>query len=1362
MTKSIAKTIFLASAFILNISCGGGGGSISTIQTTDAFDDSALDFNPKIDILWVVDPSRSMKSEIETVQNNIQEFIGEFITKGYDYQMGVISTAAWSHLVYQRDGLSYLDGGAAGGTERALFARLHRGDCTAFPPAVEQPSILSPGTASDIGTFINKFKRNFDVYGIAADTSGCGIDYITDYAAVPGNLFENNTQTDRTDLALYIGDERPLQSVETFLELDKSASPRFARPGAYLAVIIISDELDGSRNNLTPSLTFAPNQPGVAIPGNHTAQQYIDYIREEIKAGDPNKFGIYSFVDLTLDGINIAREAAGPGNTFDINANREAYIQNLNQIRADILTNATTYALKKEPIVSTISVQLLRSNGTVLEVPASTGPGVPGWVYEANIGDFGSIAFIGSDYIPGFRDGIIIDYTPRFLSSGQIEAPFLRLSNARIPENSVNGTPLGTVTLVNRNLAPTDVVSYSLVSNPVGSFTIDSSNGQIVVADSLLLNTEQLTNHQLVVSLTVTTADATVLNYERTFIVSILDLPDTPPVANPFTIEVSEASALANGDIIVTGNSSLFVSGVDGSEVHTYAVTAGPNSLPAPDLPATAFGTLSPNTNGTFTYTINRSDLDLIINGPNFQLTFEYTVTGTNTVAGSATTYGNPETSSALVNILITPTNTAPRYLTIENPINGGMSVTPSTEGIQFGLIPLQEADVTVSGIVSGSVASLIGAGSANLITASNASGYHEVAIAFPDDKLYEVSCVRIYRTGSSSLENAIYQIQTGGLNPIPITREVFPVGTTGNSNRPKPTNAQAECDVLSASYFTIYTDRNYIGGSLRLLRPFGAKNRQNETDLRLSKIEVYGTEARTTNIDLLDHFRDEDIALDGNDKQINGDGDTLTFYVTDAFGEGPAPGWANIPNNLTGGTQLQLLPSSSVNDVLGILAVDSSGFEAFTTIQVIGSGGGSVANAPPISLLKLDDTKRGGLSMRRWGGIGTTVPALCLPLASGDDNIVGHIEIDNFLENPFSSTSNYYDILDTISNPEQAIHNANGDVYSGETENGWCSIPVHEDNKYPTASSTFCGNSLFNNANNIGKIIPCLNSARSYGEVYSGYFVPAVTGVYKFRTRVVDNTVLLRIAPTEYAEDTTRIFLANWQDARVETILRSLIDFPTEDLGSTAARNSEFAGSGTGTSLTNYRAIPYDTNIFYDLNGIPNANNYNNNYTKGYMFMTQGNVYAFEMRFGEGGGGVFFEFQFDRRDLNGSVWDGWKPMDASVVVPDRGVSTAHTPFVIPITGLDQVVLEARDLFYDAELDLLEYSARLVNADGSVYSTGQIIEIGLSIGLLNGSLSGTLTPEFLALPTAERPRIVFRATERNSGNFAESLPIKLQ
>lgn len=1339
MSKSFYRLIFFATVIILNNSCGGGGGSISTLATTEAFDETELDFSPEMDILWVVDPSRSMKTEIETVQNNIQEFIGDFITKGYDYRMGIITTAAWSHEAFL-DGLDtdLLDGGSG----EPLFARLHRGDCTNFAGVGSQDAVLSPSTASDIGNFINKFKINFDVYGIALDTSGCGLDFFSNYAGVPGNIFNSYTPGDRSELAVYVGDERPLQSIKAFLEADTT----FLRPNAYLAVIIISDELDASRDSLVPSLTFTPNVQGQpAVPGNHTAEQYRSFIRG-LKGGNDNKFGIFSIVNLDLEGINIAAEAAGSENTFDINAERSVYLENLNKIRGEILESATTYTLNREPIESTIRIQVIGINGITIDVPKSTGPNVEGWAYDPNNGEFGSIVFIGTQYTPAQGDGIIVDYTPRFLSGGTINDPYLLLSNNRILENSPNGTVVGTVSQINRTIAPTDIVNYTMTSLPTGFFSIDSTTG-VITANNIntppnnVLNAEAASKHQLTVKLEVTKEDTTTYELNRVFTVSVLDVPDTEPVAGNFGIEVSESTSLPNGQIIINGNVTYYVSGIDASEIHTYSVVGGPITG------------LTFNSNGSFTYTANRAALNLSI-GNDFELPFQYMVTGTNVVAGSPAPNPLPaeDTDTGTVTLTITAANNIPTYLSVTSPINNNQPITPNNEGISFGQIPLVVGDVEISGSYTGDVAAFIGAGNANINSGANGENYHEVMITFPDDKLYEVSCVRLYRDGSSSLGNVIYQIQTSGVNSIPITREVFPVSLSGNSNRAKPVTAQGACDSLSSSYFTIYTDRDYIGGKLRLIRPFGARNPQGDSSIRLDRIQVFGTEARFTEIDLMDHFEDLDI-IGG----VNGDGDTLTFYVTDAFGEGPAPGWASIggPNN----THLRLLPSASVNDVLGILAVDESGAEAFTTVRVVGSGGGSVSNAPPISLLKLDDTKRGGLSMRRWGGTGTT-PAQGCTIPNGRDNNIVHIEIDNFIQQPFPATGSYYDILNTASNPEQAAHN--GDIRSGESENGWCSAPVHEDTKYPTGSTSFCGNSNFNAAANIGKVIPCINGARSYGEVYSGFFVPATTGVYKFRTRAVDNTVLLKIAPTEYAEDNTEIFIANWADDNLEQALRSLINYPTDDLGSTAARNSEFAGSGSGTSLTNYRAIPYDTNIFYDLNGIPSTSNYNNNYSKGYMYMTQGNIYAFEMRFGEGGGSVVFDFEFDRKDLNGSTWDGWRTMDASVVVPNRGVTTSHTPFLLPVGALNAVNFETKDLFYDAELDLLEYSARLVNADGTVYGTGSIGQIGLSIGLLSGILEGNLNGTYTSLAEHLKPRIVFRATERFGGSLAESLPVKFE
>src|SRR5690606_37939819 len=130
-------------------------------------------------------------------------------------------------------------------------------------------------------------------------------------------------------LLQYINDERPLQSVQTFLELDEAApiGDRFVRDDAFLAVIIISDEADGSRDDLNPSLEFSAGEPG------NDAASYIDYLTN-LKGGDANRFAVYSIVDENIaDNIAVDAAVASGGGTFDINATQEAYVTNLGDIK---------------------------------------------------------------------------------------------------------------------------------------------------------------------------------------------------------------------------------------------------------------------------------------------------------------------------------------------------------------------------------------------------------------------------------------------------------------------------------------------------------------------------------------------------------------------------------------------------------------------------------------------------------------------------------------------------------------------------------------------------------------------------------------------------------------------------------------------------------------------------------------------------------------------------------------------------------------------------------------------------------------------------------------------------------------------
>jgi hypothetical protein len=85
-------------------------------------------------------------------------------------------------------------------------------------------------------------------------------------------------------------------------------------------------------------------------------------------------------------------------------------------------------------------------------------------------------------------------------------------------------------------------------------------------------------------------------------------------------------------------------------------------------------------------------------------------------------------------------------------------------------------------------------------------------------------------------------------------------------------------------------------------------------------------------------------------------------------------------------------------------------------------------------------------------------------------------------------------------------------------------------------------------------------------------------------------------------------------------------------------------------------------------------------------------------------------------------------------------------------------------MFYDAEQDILDYTARLVNPDGTPFvgpgSTSDVSEIGLGMNAQTGMLVGTLNTNYDA--ANPKPRIIFTVTERFTPTQAQtsSLPIK--
>ena len=89
------------------------------------------------------------------------------------------------------------------------------------------------------------------------------------------------------------------------------------------------------------------------------------------------------------------------------------------------------------------------------------------------------------------------------------------MSGGAVAENSANGSLVGTVTGTDAD--PGEILTYSLVSNPSSLFAINSSNGQITVANGSLLDYEAATSQ----SITVRVTDHAGLTFDKAFTIAV-------------------------------------------------------------------------------------------------------------------------------------------------------------------------------------------------------------------------------------------------------------------------------------------------------------------------------------------------------------------------------------------------------------------------------------------------------------------------------------------------------------------------------------------------------------------------------------------------------------------------------------------------------------------------------------------------------------------------------------------------------------------------------------------------------------------------------------------------------------------------
>lgn len=343
------------------IGCGGGG-EVSIIPENQSFevDVTAQD---KIDILWVVDCSESMIEEIDNVRSNIKQFISEFVSLGYDYRMGVVTTTAWAQFAYD-----------SGRRLNALkkFNLLHTGEATGRDSTRggRLPKYIASGSEDPL----ERFDVMFDVSAV----SHCG------------RLRNRRTSN-------YIADERGMQSIEAFLSRSPDVES-FLREDAFFAAIVISDERDASRDDLVPLLDRRRNPREIEY---HQPQRYLGFL-DEYFGSEESSYRVYSIAKLDEPelGMSYVDFALGSGG-LALNIDAPDYSEQLSTISGSILEVVSQFTLKSRPVPSSLRVQVTYTDSITNQSVTRTIPQDPasrnGFTYFEE-GNF--LRFYGSYRLP--------------------------------------------------------------------------------------------------------------------------------------------------------------------------------------------------------------------------------------------------------------------------------------------------------------------------------------------------------------------------------------------------------------------------------------------------------------------------------------------------------------------------------------------------------------------------------------------------------------------------------------------------------------------------------------------------------------------------------------------------------------------------------------------------------------------------------------------------------------------------------------------------------------------------------------------------------------------------------------------------
>ena len=316
--------------FITNCGSSSSGGGLSVLPEEEDFLQNSTFTKRQIDIIWVIDNSGSMLPYQQRVQRSFQSFIQRFQSLSYDFRMVVIATDAYrgsSHARWSIGGTNFLANQQGISGHRVINAK-------------------TPNIA-------DAFLKN-----VAVGTSGDG-------------------------------NERSLQSLKTALE--NTQNEPFYRKDSFLAIIVLSDELDSSDGAI---------------------EDYISFLNTFTKSADSGEYYSLSAITIMSDSSCIRTRNRRDSNILEavektggikINICESNYDPHLKLISDTVIELSTFFPLKRKPVESSISVTV---DGE--EIPESK---ENGWSYGTQQNGI----FFHGDAVPADGDSIDVNYEPENL-----------------------------------------------------------------------------------------------------------------------------------------------------------------------------------------------------------------------------------------------------------------------------------------------------------------------------------------------------------------------------------------------------------------------------------------------------------------------------------------------------------------------------------------------------------------------------------------------------------------------------------------------------------------------------------------------------------------------------------------------------------------------------------------------------------------------------------------------------------------------------------------------------------------------------------------------------------------------------------